>query len=123
LLPAPEGFPRDKQIMCLAINYLNSAAFFMSALDRTTLDLVEAILGPDIELFMNGQSLVKEPVGGHPKNLHQDAAYFEHKFEGPVAVLAYGCEVDENNGCLWVVPGSHKLGVLDHVDTFSHLGL
>src|SRR5690606_38612988 len=36
---------------------------------------------------------------------------------------AYCCDVDENNGCLWVVPGSHKLGVLNHVDTFSHLGL
>jgi len=27
------------------------------------------------------------------------------------------------NGALYVVPGSHKLGQLEHVDTFSHLGL
>jgi len=27
------------------------------------------------------------------------------------------------NGCLHVVPGSFKLGLLEHEDTFSHLGL
>src|SRR5438128_12176850 len=32
-LPAPPGYPRDKQIMVLAISYQTSAAFFRSALD------------------------------------------------------------------------------------------
>lgn len=123
LLPAPEGFPRDKQIMCLPINYRNSAEFFRSALNETVLDLAEAVLGPDIELFGEGQSLVKEAVGGHPKHLHQDAAYFEHKYDGPLAVLSYVVDTDLNNGCLHTVPGSHKMGVLQHEDTFSHLGL
>ena len=87
------------------------------------LDVVEAILGPDIELYGSGQVLVKEPVGGHPKNLHQDSAYFEHKYEGPVAALTYAVKTDLTNGALHVVPGSHRLGQLQHVDTFSHLGL
>src|SRR3712207_7906849 len=51
-------------------------------------DIVEAILVPNIELFLNGQCLYKEPVGGHPKHLHQDSAYFDHRYEGPVAVLS-----------------------------------
>ncbi|MDX1681771.1 MAG: hypothetical protein R3336_01510, partial [Phycisphaeraceae bacterium] len=46
LLPAPENFERDKQLMTLPLNYRHSAAFFQSALDETTLDLCEAILGP-----------------------------------------------------------------------------
>lgn len=123
LLPAPEGFERDKQLMTLPINYNRSAAFLRSALDETALDIAEAILGPDIELKDMGQSLVKEPVGGHPKNLHQDAAYFEHKFDGPVGVLNYVVDTPVERGALHVVPGSHKLGVLEHIDTFSHLGL
>ncbi len=122
-LPAPPGYPRDKQIMVLAVNYQTSAAFFRSALDVRALDLVEAILGPDIELFGNGQCLYKEPVGGHPKHLHQDSAYFEHRFEGPVGILCYTVDTDLRNGALHVVPGSHQLGQLRHVDTFSHLGL
>ena len=109
-IPAPSHYPRDKQIMVLAVNYYNSAAFFRSAFDDRIVDIVEAILGPDIELFLNGQCLYKEPVGGHPKHLHQDAAYFEHKYEGPVGSLNYIVDTDLQNGALHVVPGSHKWG-------------
>jgi ectoine hydroxylase-related dioxygenase (phytanoyl-CoA dioxygenase family) len=122
-IPAPKHFTRDKQVMVVSINYLNSAAFFHSALEPRVLDLAEAVLGPNVELFMNGQVLVKEPVGGHPKLLHQDGAYFEHRFQGPLAMLCYAVDTDLQNGALHVVPGSHRLGVLRHVDTESHLGL
>ena len=122
-LPAPEHYDRDKQIMVVGIDYTTSAAFLAAALDPTSLDVVEAIIGPDIELFGQGQSLVKEPVGGHPKHLHQDSAYFEHRYRGPVAILSYTIDTDLRNGALHVVPGSHRLGQLRHVDTFSHLGL
>jgi len=122
-LPAPKGFKRDKQIMVLACNYTNSAAFFRASFDKTTVDIMEEVLGPNIELFINGQCLYKEPIGGHPKKLHQDASYFEHRYEGPVAALTYVVDTDVQNGALHVVPGSHKLGILRHVDTFSHLGL
>ena len=122
-LPAPANFSRDKQIMVLAVSYFTSAAFLESAFDPAAVAIVEAILGPNIELFLNGQCLYKEPVGGHPKHLHQDAAYFEHRFEGPVGVLNYAVDTDLVNGALHVVPGSHRMGVLKHVDTFSHLGL
>jgi hypothetical protein len=122
-LPAPPGFKRDKQIMVLGVSYATSATFFLSALNPKTLDIVEEVLGPDIEMFLNGQCLYKEPVGGHPKLLHQDAAYFEHKFEGPVGVLSYVIDTTIHNGALHIGPGSHRWGVLKHVDTFSHLGL
>ena len=122
-IPAPEGYDRDKQIMTVGISYFTSAAFLRAALDPTALDILEAILGPNIELFGQGQSLVKEPVGGHPKHLHQDSAYFEHRFEGPVGILTYVVDTNLLNGALHVVPGTHKQGQLQHIDTFSHLGL
>lgn len=122
-IPAPEGYDRDRQIMTVGISYFTSAAFLRAAMDPRALDILEAILGPDIELFGNGQSLVKEPVGGHPKHLHQDSAYFAHRYEGPVGILTYVVDTDLDNGALHVVPGSHKQGQLRHVDTFSHLGL
>jgi phytanoyl-CoA hydroxylase len=122
-IPAPANFERDKQIMVTSCHYASSAAFFRSALDEKTLDFAEAVLGPNVELFMGGQCLCKEPVGGHPKMLHQDGAYFEHKYEGPLAVLNYAVDTPVERGALHVVPGSHKLGMLKHVDTESHLGL
>ncbi len=122
-IPAPDGYDRDKQIMVLAMNYQTSGAFFQSAFDENAIRIVEAILGPNVEIFGNGQCLYKEPVGGHPKHLHQDSAYFEHRHQGPVGILNYVVDTDLVNGALHVVPGSHKLGQLKHVDTFSHLGL
>jgi hypothetical protein len=122
-LPAPAGYGRDQQIMTVPITYRNSAAFFRMACDERTADLMQALIGPDVELFGDGQCLYKEPVGGHPKKLHQDAAYFTHRFDGPIAALTYLVDTDLVNGALHVVPGSHQLGTLAHVDTFSHLGL
>jgi len=122
-IPAPAGFARDKQVMVTSCRYDTSAAFFRSAVDPAMLEIAEAILGPDVELYMNGQCLCKEPCGGHPKRLHQDASYFEHRYDGPLAVLGYAVPTDVARGALHVVPGSHKLGVLEHVDTESHLGL
>jgi phytanoyl-CoA hydroxylase len=122
-LPAPPGYARDKQIMVLAVNYATSAAFLRSAFDCGALDIIEAILGPNVELFGQGQCLYKEPVGGHPKHLHQDAAYFEHRYDGPVGILSYLVDTDLENGALHVVPGSHRMGTLEHIDTFSHLAL
>lgn len=122
-IPAPQGFVRDRQLMVLGISYATSGAFFQAAFDKKALDILEAIIGPDIELFMNGQCLYKEPVGGHPKNLHQDSAYFEHRYDGPVATLNYVVDTDLVNGALHVVPGSHRMGTLQHIDTLSHLAL
>lgn len=122
-LPAPQGFSRDKQIMVLGCSYRTSGAMLRSALDDTMCDLAAALIGPDVELFMDGQVLYKEPVGGHPKHLHQDSAYFEHRFDGPMAVLNYVVDTNMENGALHVIPGSHRCGLIPHVDTFSHLGL
>ncbi|MDA3963447.1 MAG: phytanoyl-CoA dioxygenase family protein [Planctomycetota bacterium] len=122
-IPAPSSFGRERQIMVLGMRYQTSAALLRSALDPAALSVVGAVLGPDVELFQSGQCLVKEAVGGHPKNLHQDAAYFEHRFEGPMAVLSYAVDTDGSNGALHVVPGSHRLGMLEHIDTSSHLAL
>ncbi|MDP6594870.1 MAG: phytanoyl-CoA dioxygenase family protein [Candidatus Poribacteria bacterium] len=122
-LPAPEGYHRDQQIMVLAIHYHNSDVFRQTSQDPRALEIVQAILGDGYEVFGNGQSLYKEPTGGHPKLLHQDSAYFQHRYQGPVAILSYVVDTNLTNGALYVVPKSHLLGQLNHIDTFSHLGL
>ena len=123
LIPAPEGFARAWQVMVTSCKYTTSSAFLRSAFDPALLAVVQAILGGEVELFGEGQTLCKEPAGGHPKLLHQDASYFEHKYEGPVGVLCYTIPTTVERGALHVVPGSHRLDILEHVDTESHLGL
>lgn len=134
---------RDKQIMVLGLDYYSSSALVQAATDDACLDIVSGILGPNIELFGKGQCFYKEPAGGNPKLLHQDSAYFEFKKEGVVGTLNYAVDTtrDLNNGPLYVIPGTHKIGgfghdrpgayhgrrkdfaYIQHVDTRSHLAL
>ena len=109
LIPAPAGFVRDWQVMVTSCQYTTSSTFLQSAFDPELLAVVRAILGDEVEIFGQGQTLCKEPAGGHPKLLHQDASYFEHKYEGPVGVLCYTIPTTVERGALHVVPGSHRL--------------
>ena len=130
-VPAPAGHVRDKQIMVLGLDYFNSSALFEAATASHTLDLVEHFLGSgDIELFGKGQCFYKEGglgggAGSNPKLLHQDSAYFMFAKQGACATLNYACDtsVALDNGPLYVIPGSHREGHIEHIDTASHLGL
>lgn len=56
----------------------------------------------------------KEP-GSPGQAAHQDYYYIK---DDPMTMIAAWIameeRVDEENGCLWVIPGSHKLGLLPH---------
>jgi len=108
--------PGKMVVNSLKLNAQVSAAFLQSLLNPRLLDVVEAILGPDVELWKWGQCIYRQPDNGVPKSLHQDECYFEHQQHSSTAVLSYAVDVDMVNAPLYVVPGSHKLGVLDHID-------
>lgn len=105
-----EKLGRDKTMMILGVDYYTSAALLNTAVDPRCLDVVERIVGPNIELFGKGQVFYKEADGGVPKLLHQDNAYFEFKYDGPIVTLNYAVDtsVEKNNGPIYVIPGTHK---------------
>ncbi|MFD2612332.1 phytanoyl-CoA dioxygenase family protein [Paenibacillus gansuensis] len=56
----------------------------------------------------------KEP-GSPGQAAHQDYYYIKNDPMTMVAAwTAMEDQVDEENGCLWVIPGTHKLGLLPH---------
>jgi phytanoyl-CoA hydroxylase len=82
-----------------------------STMDRIV-DIVEDLIGPDIKLF--GSQLFMKPPGGVEKPYHQDSPYFSIE---PMSLVTCWIALDDvtiENGCLWVVPGSHRLGPLPH---------
>lgn len=78
--------------------------------DHRLLDLAEVFVGPDIALFAS-HYISKPPRSGRPVLWHQDAGYWPLE---PMEVVTLWLAVDPStreNGCVRVVPGSHRHGV------------
>ncbi|WP_020617611.1 phytanoyl-CoA dioxygenase family protein [Paenibacillus daejeonensis] len=62
----------------------------------------------------------KEP-GSPGQASHQDYYYIKNDPMTMIAAwIALEEKVDEENGCLWVMPGTHKLGLLSHGAVRNH---
>lgn len=76
-------------------------------------DPVADILGPDLDCFQS-QFIFKNPgVIGQP--WHQDSYYFKFDRQPQVGVWVALSRATLENGCLWVLPGSHKGPIHEHV--------
>jgi len=80
------------------------------------LDAVEGVMGPDI-LLLGSHFFCKYPAEERGERFvawHQDVTYWG--LEPPFAVSAWIAidDADEENGCMRVIPGSHRLGLLTH---------
>ncbi|MBV9330914.1 MAG: phytanoyl-CoA dioxygenase family protein [Alphaproteobacteria bacterium] len=83
------------------------------AMRAELVDRVEELLGPDLDCFQS-QFIFKNPgVIGQP--WHQDSFYFAFTRQPQVGVwLALG-DATLENGCLWVLPGSHREPIHAHI--------
>ena len=86
-----------------------SAAWLHALLDDGFLDVVEAILGPDIVLH-HTKLFQKPPEKGSPFPVHQDWGYFPTEKDTMIAGVIHVSEATDEMGCLRVYPGSHRLG-------------
>ena len=112
LEPHADGLRNQQTVRKLNRCAESDPVFMRYALNDKILDIVEALLGPDVKLF--GSQAFMKPPGGVEKPYHQDSAYFYiEPFELVTCWIALD-DVTLKNGCMWVIPGSHKHGVRDH---------
>ena len=79
------------------------------------LDVLEAMMGPDISLY-HSKLLPKAGGDGTAIPWHQDYAYWKNDNNKPVMIncqLAIS-EANLENGCIQFVPGSHNWGLQEH---------
>ena len=95
----------------------NDAVFMSVAQEISILDIVEALVGPDIKLF--GSQCFMKPPGGIDKPYHQDSAYFPIEPLSLVTCWIALDDVTQQNGCMWVIPGSHLGPLHDHNQTWK----
>ena len=96
--------------------YLRHPVFRDFALDGRLRGILRRITGEE-PLLKSDQLFMKPPRFGSEKPYHQDNFYFrctpgDHVITAWIALD----DVDEENGCLRYISGSHKKGVLDHVE-------
>ncbi len=78
------------------------------------LEACAKLIGPDADLYYN-QAVIKPPEMGKSFAWHQDSGY---KVTKPLNYITCWTAVTRTfvgNGCIWVIPGSHKLGLLPHI--------
>ena len=81
--------------------------FLNIARNTDILDMVEQLIGPDFALW-NSSFFAKPANGGHATPWHQDGEYWPIV---PLATCTVWIAIDRatpENGCLQVIPGSHK---------------
>ena len=77
------------------------------------------------ELSLFSDKLNMKRPGGAPFPLHQESPYWVYgaeQVERIVSVLVYLDDASVDNGCLWVIPGSHRHGVLPSLSDRGVLG-
>jgi phytanoyl-CoA hydroxylase len=85
------------------------------ATDDRLLRVVRQILGSQAVLQFQDMALLKPPGGGREKPWHQDKAYFNIDPGAPVVGVWIALdEATFENGCLHVIPGSHRQGPVVH---------
>lgn len=87
--------------------------FFDFATDPDLLDLVSAVIGPDIVLWASSV-FCKPPGVGLEVPWHQDGQYWPIRPRATVTVWIALDDVTRENGCMRVIPGSHRMGEFSH---------
>ena len=103
----------------------NSTYLYEMVMNPRILDLAEGIVGPDFYCWASS-FFIKEPHTNSTVGWHQDAYYWPMKPHHTVTVWLAFDDVDEENGAMKVIPGSHLHGIMQHkrsVETTSVLTL
>ena len=103
--------------------FLFSPELYALVRHRAILDALQPLLGEEISF--NGDYHLRPKLPGSTNTafpMHQDSQYYGPE-TGHILVISVWIplvDVDERNGCLWLIPGSHKWGLLPGARRADH---
>lgn len=108
---AKEG--REKCMIGLRGRHMDIPFVWEMATNSKILDCIEALMGPNI-LVLSTHFFCKYPGPDKWVAWHQDVTYWG--LEPAYALTAWYAvdDSDTGNGCMRVIPGSHRWGILEH---------
>ena len=102
-----------------ALQHCHDVQFYDANFARLLLDprftgaASQVMQTPNVQLH-HTKMFIKPPENGSPFPMHQDAPYFPHDNHSMIAAIVHFDDAPLEKGCVRVVPGSHKLGMLEH---------
>ncbi len=91
--------------------WMASDAFYKHAANRTICEEIAQLCGTDTVRIWHDQVQYKPPLSGGPTGWHQDHPLWP--IIQPADLVSAWVALDDaviENGCMWMVPGSHKWG-------------
>ena len=112
-----EQLERAEEALGHSLHYYNKAHKVMQspyelATHPSLLDIVEAILGPDILLY-NVTYIIKESDSRTFVSWHQDLTYWGFDGSDQVSAWLALSPANSRSGCMQMIPGSHLEGIRD----------
>jgi phytanoyl-CoA hydroxylase len=105
---------RPEELVSKIFRLHRDTVFADFAHSRTVTDMLVDLIGPSLDCFLS-QFIFKNP-GAWGQPWHQDSFYFPFDPRRPIVGVWLACtEATLANGCLHVVPGSHRGPVREHV--------
>ena len=103
------------------LQHCHDVQFYDAGLARLIVDerlaeVAAQIIGPNVQLH-HTKMFIKPPEKGSPFPMHQDAPFFPHEHHSMIAAVVHFDDAPLEKGCLRVVPGSFKRGLLPHDPT------
>ncbi len=114
---AANGAKKTQLLHCHDVQF-QAAAFSRLLLNDRLTSVAADILGPNVQLH-HSKMFIKPPEKGSPFPLHQDAPFFPHEQHSMIAAIVHFDDAPLEKGCVCVVPGSHKQGMLPHIQDGS----
>jgi chlorinating enzyme len=103
------ALPEGKRPEEMDVPHFTDPSLFRYLVDPRVLDVIEDFIGPDI-LLWSSHFIAKPKGDGKAVPWHTDGAYWGTRLQ-PMKVITMWLAVDEStveNGCMRVIPGSHK---------------
>ena len=116
VLPEAKRLPKvnPEDVISKVFRLHTTGSFRRFAHDARVLDEVARLLGAEeLDVFLS-QFIFKNP-GAYGQPWHQDSWYFPFEPDHQLGVWLAVTEATLENGCLWVLPGSHREPVHEHV--------
>jgi phytanoyl-CoA hydroxylase len=111
-----QGISRPREISFTTHLAEQDAAIRRFVAQPKLVAITTRVLGPDVALYWD-QAVYKRPEAQRDFPWHQDNGYIP--VEPAEYLTCWLALVDATiaNGCIWVIPGSHKHGVVEHKET------